>query len=355
MGELDLALLEHLCASPGVSGREDAVRELVRTELEGLVDEISIDPMGNLVAVRRGDGGPRVMVAAHMDEVGFLVRHVEAEGFVRVHPVGGIFPEFLPAQRVLIHPADGDPLPGVLTEPSELGVPNEETKVPKVEEFYVDVGLPGDVVAERVIPGDPVTMDRGLTRTGDRVVAKALDDRVGLFVIIEVLRALPRGRAEVIAVGSVQEEIGTRGVLVAAHRIAKDVGVAIDTTMARDLPGVEPGRVVTRLGQGVSIKVMDKHQITHAPLLRFVRDLASERGIPHQLEVGLPGGTDAEAIEVAGDGTPSIALSIPSRYPHTASEMCDLGDIAATERLLQAFLEEITPQVLSRDVSPDRA
>jgi endoglucanase len=347
--DLDLDLLARLSATPGVSGREDAVRDLVRRELEGLVDEISVDPMGNLIAVRRGDGGPRVMVAAHMDEVGFLVKHVEEDGFVRVHPVGGIFPKFLPAQRVRIHPADGGgSLPGVLTEPSDLGMPNEEAKVPKVEEFYVDLGMPGDAVASKVSPGDAVTMDRELQRAGDRVIAKALDDRVGLFIIIEVMRRLPRGPVEVIVVGSVQEEIGTRGASVAAHRIPKDVGVAVDTTMARDLPGVLPGRVVTRLGGGVSIKVMDKYQITNANLLAFTRRLARERDIPHQLEVGLPGGTDAEAIEVAGDGTPSIALSIPSRYPHTASEMCDLGDITATVQLLEAFLETLTASALER-------
>ncbi len=194
MSELDLALLERLCAAPGVSGREEAVRRLVRAELEGLVDEVSVDPMGNLIAVRRGTGGPRVMVAAHMDEVGFLVRHVEEQGFVRVHPVGGIFPKFLPAQRVLIHPAEGDPLPGVLTEPSDLGLPNEETKVPKVEEFYVDVGLSGAETTRRVAKGDPVTADRELRRVGDRVLAKALDDRIGLFVTSRSCRPSPAGR-----------------------------------------------------------------------------------------------------------------------------------------------------------------
>jgi endoglucanase len=347
MGDLDLDLLERLCAAPGVSGREDAVRRLVRHELQDIVDEISVDPMGNLVAIRRGDGGPRVMLAAHMDEVGFLVKHVEEEGFLRIHPVGGIFTKFLPAQRVRVHTSDGEALLGVLSEPADLGMPNEKAKVPKVEEFFVDLGMAPDVVAATVSPGDQVTMDRGLERTGDHVVAKALDDRVGLFIITEVLRGLPRGAVEVVVVGSVQEEIGTRGVMVAAHRVPKDVAVAVDTTMARDLPTVPPSKVVTRLGGGVSIKVMDRHQITNATLLGFVRDLARERAIPCQLEVGLPGGTDAEAIETAGDGSPSIALSIPCRYPHTASETCDMRDIDATMRLLEAFLGQVTMSVLT--------
>lgn len=347
MADMDLDLLERLCTTPGVSGREDAVRRLVRDELEGLVDEVSVDGMGNLVAVRRGAGGPTVMLAAHMDEVGFLVKHVEEDGFLRIHPVGGIFSAFLRAQRVRVHTADGQALLGVLGEPADLGMPNEEGKVPKVEEFFVDLGLPPEVVADTVSPGDQVTMDRGLERTGDRVVAKALDDRVGLFIIVEVMRRLPRGAAEVVIVGSTQEEIGTRGAMVAAHRVEKDVAVAVDTTMARDLPTVPPGKVVTRLGDGVSIKVMDKYQITNAKLLAFVTELARVREIPFQLEVGLPGGTDAEAIEIAGDGSPSIALSIPCRYPHTASETSDVRDIDATMRLLEAFLEEITSSVLA--------
>ena len=326
------------------------MRAVVREALEGLVDEISVDPMGNLIATRRGDGGPRVMVAAHMDEIGFLVRHVDERGFVRVSPVGGVFPRYLPAQRVLVTPSGGgDPMAGVLFESSDMGMPNEETKTPKVEEFFVDLGLPAEVVLAGVTPGDAVTMHRTLERVGDRVIAKALDDRIGLFIIIEVLRSLPRGAVEVIAVGSVQEEIGTRGASVAAHRIPKDVGVAVDTTLARDLPGVDDAKAVTRLGDGVSLKVMDKYQITHRRLLDVVRDLARERDIPHQLEVGLPGGTDAEAIEIAGDGAPAIALSIPSRYGHSASEMCDLGDVAATADLLEAFLRTLTHETLVLD------
>jgi endoglucanase len=350
MRDLDVDLLARLTSTAGVSGREDAVRSLLRAELDGLVDEVSVDALGNLIAVRRGSGGPRVLVAAHMDEIGFLVRHVDERGFVRVHPVGGIFPRYLPAQRVLVHPSSGaDPLPGVLFEPSDMGMPNEETKTPKVEEFFVDLGLLAEQVRASVTPGDAVTMHRTLERAGDRVIAKALDDRVGLFIIIEVLRTLPRGSAEIVAVGSAQEEIGTRGASVAAHRLQVDLGVAVDTTLARDLPGIDDAKVVTRLGGGVSIKVMDKYQITHRKALELATDLARRRAIPHQLEVGLPGGTDASAIEVAGDGVPAIALSIPSRYGHSASEMCDLGDVAATADLLQAVLEEVTLEALAHD------
>src|SRR6266581_2423504 len=302
MPDLDLSLLADLCGAPGVSAREDAVREIARKAMADLVDEVSVDAMGNLVAVRHGTGGgggPRVMVAAHMDEVGFLVKHVEEDGFLRVHPVGGIFPKTCPGQRVRVNTADG-PLLGVLTE-AEFGMPGEEAKVSKVEEFFVDVGLSRDDAVARVSKGDPVTWDRELERTGDRVVAKAIDDRVGLFVIIEALRRLGRGSVEVVAVGSVQEEIGTRGATVAAHRIPRDVAVAVDTTLAKDVPGVPPSMAVNRLGDGVSIKIMDRMQITHGRLLSFVRSLAAKREIPHQLEVGLPGGTDAGAMELSGD------------------------------------------------------
>jgi len=349
MADLDLSLLARLSAAPGVSGREDAVRALARDELRELADEVTVDRMGNVVAVRHGagEGGPRVMVAAHMDEVGFLVKHVEEDGFLRVHPVGGIFPKTLQGQRVDVHTSEG-PLLGVLSEP-EFGMPNEEAKVPKVEEFFVDAGLARDEAVARVGKGDAVTMHRELERAGNRVVAKAIDDRVGLFVIVEVLRRLPRGVAEIVAVGSVQEEIGTRGATVAAHRFPRDVAIAVDTTLAKDVPGVEGSKAVNRLGDGVSIKIMDRMQITHGKLLDFVKGLARDREIPHQFEVGLPGGTDAGAMELAGDGSPAIGLSIPCRYPHTASEMADVGDIAATMDLLEAFLGELTESALAFD------
>ncbi len=345
--DLDLSLLERLCGAPGVSGREEPVRRIVRQELAGLVDETSVDPMGNLIGVRRGEGGPRVMVAAHMDEVGFLVKHVEDDGFLRVHPVGGIFPKSLHAQRVRVTCGDsGESLLGVVFD-AQMGMPGEEAKVPKVEEFFVDVGLAADEARAKVTKGDPVTWERPLQRAGNRIVAKAIDDRVGLFVIIEALRRLPRGPAEVVVVGSVQEEIGTRGATVAGHRIARDVGVAVDTTLAHDLPGIAPSKAVNRLGDGTSIKIMDRMQITHGAMHRFERGVARDREIPHQLEVGLPGGTDAGALELAGDGSPAIGFSIPCRYPHTASETADLGDIEATVRLLQAFLEEVTASALT--------
>jgi putative aminopeptidase FrvX len=345
--ELDLSLLERLCAAPGVSGREGAVRALVAAELEALVDDISVDSMGNLVGLRRGDGGARVMVAAHMDEVGFLVRSIDDKGWIRVHPVGGIFPQFLASQRVRIHcSGSGESLLGVLSEPSELVPRNTEAKVPKLEEFFVDLGMPAGEVKQRVRIGDAITMERGLQRAGGNIVAKAIDDRVGLFVIIETLRRLPRERTEVIFLASAQEEVGTRGATVAAHRIAKDVAVAVDTTLARDIPGVEDDKACNRLGDGVSIKIMDKGQITHAPLLAFASDLARDRGIPHQFEVGLPGSTDASAIELSGDGSPAIGISIPCRYPHTASETANVGDVAAAIDLLEAFLVEVTPDAL---------
>lgn len=349
MAELDISLFEELSAAPGVSGREEAIRTIVKRELEPLVDEVSVDPMGNVIGVRRGDGGPTAMLAAHMDEVGFLVKHIDEKGWLRVHPVGGIFPQFLAAQRVRVHcTATGESILGVICEAGDLA-PNTETKVPKVEEFFVDVGLSAEATQAQVSKGDAVTMERGLQRAGDRVIAKAIDDRVGLFVIIETLRRLPRGSVEIVAVGTAQEEIGTRGAKVAANRIPRDVAVAVDTTLARDLPGVDESKFVNRLGDGVSIKIMDRDQITNAKLLDYTKRMARERSIPHQFEVGLPGSTDASAMELAGDGSPAIGISIPSRYPHTASEMADLGDIAAAIDLLQAFLGELTADVLRLD------
>lgn len=348
--DINLSLLEKLSAAHGLSGREGAIRAIVREALEGSVDEISVDPMGNIIGVRKGKGGPRIMLAAHLDEVGFLVKHIDEKGWIRIHPVGGIFRQFLAAQRVRVHcSATGESLLGVLSEPSELAPGNGEIKLPKIEEFFVDLGMSGDEVKRRVRKGDAITMERGLQRAGDNVIGKALDDRVGLFVIAEALRRLSGDtNAEVIAVGTAQEEIGTRGAKVAAHRIEKDVAVALDTTLAHDLPGVDDSRACNRVGDGVSIKIMDREQITHPGLLDFVRGLARDREIPHQFEVGLPGSTDASAMELAGDGSPAIGISIPCRYAHTASEVASVSDIAASIDLLTAFISELTPDVLQQ-------
>jgi tetrahedral aminopeptidase len=281
------------------------------------------------------------MVAAHMDEIGFFVSHIDDRGFLRLQPVGGFDARTLVAQRVTVHGFAESVLPGTVqpaAKPIHL-LERDEVKPAKLEELFVDVGLPPDRVRAEVAVGDMVTLDRVLVDAGDCVMGKALDDRVGLFVMIEALRALGASPAEIVAVATSQEEVGLRGAETAAFAVEPDIAVALDVTLALDIPGMPSELAVTHLGDGVAIKVMDSSHIANPALLRHLRDLAEAEAIPYQLEILPRGGTDAGAMQRARSGAPAITLSIPTRYVHTANETASQSDIAAAITLLARFLE----------------
>lgn len=336
-------LLKSLCELPGIAGREDAVRAFVQEQMRDLVDEISVDRMGNVIGVKNGSGGPTVMVSAHMDEIGFLVKHIDDKGFLRLQPVGGFDPRVLPAQRVMVHGHKGDTLRGVLalqSKPIHLLDPSD-MKAPKVDDIFVDVGLPGDEVKELVDIGDMVVLDRTVERAGNTVIGKALDDRLSVFVMLEALKALQgtQTNATIVAVASVQEEVGLRGARTSAFNADPDIGVALDVTLAMDIPGAAEQDAVSRLGDGVAIKIMDSSHISNHKLVQHVRQLARDNDVPHQMEILPRGGTDAGAMQLARGGAPVITLSLPTRYIHTVNEMCAVTDIEATIRLLAIYLE----------------
>lgn len=342
MASINLELLKRLCESPGIPGREAAVRRVVLDEMKPIADDVSIDPLGNVVGLKKGTGGLNVMIAAHMDEIGFLVSHVDDKGFVRFHPVGGFDPRVLPAQRVLVHTQRGETLRGVLQfsgKPIHLLSPSE-IKAPAMEDFFIDLGLSVDRVKELVEIGDMITMDRTLEVVGDTVVSKSLDDRVGIFVMLEAMRAAGRIGANVYGVATTQEEVGLRGARTAAYTIEPDVSIALDTTLAIDIPEGKERQAVTRLGGGAAIKIMDSSVISNPALVRHFRDLAEANDIPYQLEILPRGGTDAGATQLARGGNPAITLSIPSRYVHIVNEMASPDDIDACIRLLTAFLRD---------------
>ncbi len=342
---IDYDLLKRLSETPGVPSREEQIRAVVLEAMRPLVDEVQVDAMGNALGRRRGRGsGPRrVMIAAHMDEIGFLVRHVDKNGFLRLQPVGGFDPKTLVAQRVQVHTTGGSVLRGVLMpsggKPPHLMQPGEQPKPPRVEDFFVDVGLPGEQAKETVEIGDMVTLDRTCERVGGNVVGKCMDDRAGVFVMLEALRALRDHDVEVVGVATVQEEVGLRGASTAAFGVEPDVGIALDVTLAMDIPGGADHERVTELGKGVGIKVMDSSSISDPRLVRHFRDLAREENIPFQMEVLPRGGTDAGAMQRSRTGLPVITLSIPARYVHTPNEMVSETDVEAAVRLLARYLE----------------
>jgi endoglucanase len=325
-----------------VASREEQIRAVTVEALRPLVDEVKVDRLGNTVAIKRGQGARRVMIAAHVDEIGFLVRHVDEKGFVKLQPVGGFDPRVLFAQRVLVQSTHGGPLRGVLmpaSKPVHL-MAGQEPKVPRIDEFFVDVGLSAEEARERVEIGDQVTLDRSFERVGNNVVGKAMDDRVGVFVMIEALRALRSHQVDVFAVATVQEEVGLRGATTAAYELEPDVGIALDITLAMDIPGGSEPDAVSHLGQGAAIKVMDSSLLCDPRLVRQFRDIARREGVPFQMEILPRGGTDAGGIQRSRGGVPSITLSIPTRYVHTVDEMVSIADVEACINLLARYLEE---------------
>lgn len=338
---LDYALLKRLSEVVGIPGWEDRVRELVRGALEGLVDEVRTDTLGNLIARKKGKG-PRVMVAAHLDEIGFYVKHVDEKGFLRVQNVGGFDTRNLFARRVTVHTDQGD-LPGLMNpggKPIHISNAEERKKIPEVKEFFVDLGLPAQAVRKRVRVGEPVTLRQEAEEVGAFFTGKAMDDRASVFVLLEALKRLKNKKIgfDLYAVFTTQEEVGLRGALTGAYGLEPDIGIALDVTLAVDTPGSPEDEAVTRMGQGVGIKVMDSSHISDRGLVRQFVGVAEKKKIPYQMEILPLGGTDAGAIQRSRAGVPAITLSIPTRYIHTVTEAVHKDDLEATVALLVAYL-----------------
>ena len=340
----DYDLLRRLSETPGIPGREDAVRDLIRDELGEVAGEVRTDPMGNLILEMDGpEGAPRVMVSAHMDEIGFVVRHVDDRGFLRLQNLGGFDVRNLFARQVLVHARHGEPRIGILnpaTKPVHIASAEERKKIPEMDEFAVDLGLPADTVREEVRIGDMVTLLQPFQDLGEVVTGKALDDRTGCWILLEALKRLEAPKVRLVAVFSVQEEVGLRGAATGAFGVRPDVGVALDTTLAVDTPGTPDHLAVTRLGEGVGIKVSDSSAISQGWLVDAMAGLAEREGIPHQFEILPRGGTDAGAIQRSRDGVASVTLSTPSRYVHTVAEMVAKRDLEAAVNLLSGFLSD---------------
>ncbi len=339
---LNEALFKRLTETPGVPGREEQQRVIAREELGALTDTVNTDALGNVIGTKRGRDDVRVMLAAHMDEIGFLIKYIDEKGFLRLQPLGGHNPLSMDAQRVFVTTQNGATLRGVLqlgrgwSHPALGGSP----ALPTHDEFYVDLGLSADAVKAAVQIGDYVTMDRTFEKVGDTYVSKAMDDRVGLFVMFEALRAMRSHEATIYAVATTQEEVGLRGATASGSGLDPTVVVAVDDTPAMDVPGGGAEKTITALGGGAAIKIMDGSLISHPKLVRHFRTIAEREGIPHQMEILPFGGTDAGGVQRLHGGVPAITLSIPARYVHTPNEMVSATDVQACIDLLARYLEE---------------
>ena len=342
---IDVELLRKICETPGAPGYEQPIRSFLMQELGDLTDELTTDSMGNVIAFRKGNSEKKLMIAAHMDEISFMVTHIDEEGFIRFQPLGGFDPKTLIAQRVLIHAEKGD-IPGVMaSKPIHIMSPEERKKVPEIRDFYIDTGLPAEQVKKQVAPGLPVTRERQLIEMGDCVNSKSLDNRVSVFVLLEALKSLKGVELplDVYAVFTVQEEVGIRGATVAASAIQPDYGIAIDTTIANDLPGAQAHEVITRLGKGPAIKILDGMTIADYRMVQFMKTRAKKEGIDYQVEIMTAGGTDTAAVQRAGNGgSISGAISIPTRHLHQVIEMAHKKDIRQAVQLLISCISGIT-------------
>ncbi len=344
-----MELLKELCESTGIPGQEGRLREIARRELAPLADELTVDALGNLIArksasTRKGKSRPakRLMIAAHMDEIGFVISHIDDKGWLRLVPLGGHNPRNMVAQRVVVCGNRGD-LPGLLypgVRPPHIATPEDLRKELKVSDFFVDLCLPPQRVKKEVEPGTMVVIQREFGEIGEGVSCKAMDNRVAMYVMIRAMQAAKSFGFDTYAVATTQEEVGLRGAATGAAGVAPDVGIALDTTLAVDIPGVPDHEKVTALGEGAAIKILDSSSISHPGLVACFRALAKKRKIKHQMEILPRGGTDAGAMQRVHAGVPVITLSIPTRYIHTSIELVHRQDVQAAVDLLTAFIEE---------------
>ncbi|NLV26684.1 MAG: M42 family metallopeptidase [Methanomicrobiales archaeon] len=337
-------LLKKLSDAHGLSGFEGNIKEIVRKELDGYVDEVFEDKLGNLIAVKRGTG-TSVMIASHMDEIGLMVQYIDEKGFIKFVGIGGWYNPTLHTQRVVLHGKNG-PVHGVIgAKPPHVMTPEDRKKEIKIEDLYIDIGATSaeDVEKAGIEIGTPVTIEQDLIKlTNDRVTGKALDNRVGVLVLIETLRRMNTPMT-IYGVFTVQEEIGLKGAKVSAFALNPDIAIATDVTIPGDHPGVTKKEASVEMGKGpvlVLASASGRGLLADARLISWIRNAGDKKNIPYQLEVGDGGNTDASIINLVRDGIPSIPLSVPSRYIHSPVEVVDMKDVQATIDILVEVLKK---------------
>lgn len=343
---MNLDLLKTLCETPGVPGNEERVRDLIKGEIDGLFDAVETDPMGSLLCRRDSTAKDptKVMLLCHMDEIGFLVSHIDEKGFLYLQPVGGFDPRNLFSRRVLVCTDTGD-LRGVMNpggKPLHISTPEDRKKIPEIGEFCVDLGM-GKAAHDVVKIGDMVVMDEPFIEIGDKVVSKALDNRIACWLGIEAIRRLgSKGRgAEIHVVFTTQEEVGLRGARTSAHRIQPDIGIGIDTTLACDTPGVPEKDATTIQGKGFGLHVRDSSFIADKALVKEIEQIAIAKNIPYQRTMLAAGGQDGAAAQQAAAGARAVGVVVGTRYIHTVTEMIHKSDLEAALDIIVAYLEQL--------------
>ena len=325
------SLIKELTEITGPSGYEEIIRDFVIDQIKDHVDTFMVDNLGNLI-VRKGkkeSNGKVIMLAAHLDEIGIMVTHVDPNGFARFSTLGGVYPRNLTGGRVRFLNGHA----GIIgMEPG-----GTIKSVPDISKMYVDFG----VSSKKDCPvgiGDVACFERTFTDLGDRLVAKAMDDRVGIAILIELLKITKTGPNEIVGVFTTQEEVGTRGAAGAAFEVQPDIGIAIDVTITGDTPNANLMEV--GLGKGPAIKIKDSGMISDPKVVQWMVETAKQAKIPFQREILAAGWTDARAIQLSGEGVPVGCISIPCRYVHSPSEMIDINDVKNAIKLLTKLLSK---------------
>lgn len=322
-------LLKKLTEAYGPSGEENQIREVILGEIKDYADEIRVDVLGNIIA-RKAGSGEKMMLAAHMDEIGVIVTNIDDKGFLRFSNIGGVSPFTLIGERVIF-------------ENGTIGVFGmeklDDIKELKFNKMFIDIGARSKEEAlKKVRLGDKAVYYRSCDILGDCVTSKALDDRAGCAVLIRALQNLKNPKFDTYFVFTVQEEVGQRGARTSAYGIEPDLAIAVNTTMTGDTP--ESEKMAVELGKGPAVKIMDRSVICHPKIKEMLIETAEKNNIPYQLEVLEMGGTDTGAIHLTKDGVPSGCLSIPTRYIHTPSEMASIDDMEKAVELLLYVLEK---------------
>jgi len=346
--ELDkqLTMFKELTEAPGVPGNEGAVRELMRKYVTPLADEVFTDNLGSLIA-KKGNSGPKIMIAGHLDEVGFMVTQITEQGFIKFQPLGGWWSQVILSQRLHIHTKNGV-IEGVVGSKPPHILPIEERKKPvEIKDMFIDIGVESKEEAEKagVRPGDAITpvSPFSVMQNSKYLLAKAWDNRFGIAVVIDILQQLKgiEHPNTIYGVGTVQEEVGLRGAQTSAFTIQPDIGFALDVGIAGDTPGVRPEEAQGKLGKGPQILIFDGSMVPHTGLRDFVIATAEQENIPFQYDTISGGGTDAGRIHLMGKGTPSLVISVPTRYIHSHVSIIHKDDYDNAVKLLLAVIKRL--------------
>ena len=341
--DLRIDLLKIISETAGAPGFENRIREVIIKEITPNVDSITVDNMGNIVAFRKGKQSKKIMLAAHMDEIGFIVSHIDDNGFIRFIPLGGFDPKTLTAQRVIIH-GKKDIIGVMGSKPIHLMSEDEKGKAMKLTDYYIDLGMKKEEVVKIVSIGDSVTRERELIEMGDCINGKSLDNRISVYVLIEAIAQLKNTELpfDTYAVFTVQEEVGLRGAQVATLQIQPDFGIAIDTTIAFDVPGSQAHEQVSKLGEGAAIKIMDSSVIADQRMVAYLKKSADDAAIKWQPELLPAGGTDTANLQkMVKGGAIAGAISIPTRHIHSVIEMVHKSDVKFAIALLAEAVKNI--------------